>query len=498
MSSFKKKYFYKLTANIVGLLFNFVTATFVPRQLGVVNYGNYSYLINIFTQIIGFLDFKSSTYFYVKLSQNNEDKKLVSFYFHYVVVVFLTIFLTTGIFSIDFIKPFLFKEQKYIWIIYAMLFAFLLWLTDVATSFMDAIGETVLMERVRIYIKLVSLVGLSIILVTKLLTIQTYFLLQISSAVLVLFIVLFLLRNNSVVHIVSNRPSKEEFKEMFKKMLVYSSPLLGYMFLQMIAGFSDRWILQRYAGSEAQGLFSFSFSLTNVMTLFVGVLFPLLIREISIAAGENNKVKIAEIYKKFYPLIFALVAYFTAFTFVQAKNILDLLGGHEYDKSLFSFQLLLVVPLLGVFSGLNGAVIYATHKTKIFLKLATFSAPIGILLNIILIHPSFFSLGYNGLAIKTVALETISVMIISFIISKEYQISFAKIMGHFLFLIPFFLAAYGISFAIQYLGLNGISVFFIAGVCYTLVIFTFFWLFSPLLGMNADVKIIIKDLIKKK
>lgn len=498
MSSFKKKYFYKLASNIVSLLFNFVTATFVPRQLGVVNYGNYSYLINIFTQIIGFLDFKSSTYFYVKLSQNKEDEKLVSFYFHYVIVVFVALFLISGIFSIDLIKSYLFKEQKYIWIMYAMLFAFLLWLTDVSTSFMDAIGETVLMERIKIYIKLVSLVGLSIVLVAKLLTIQTYFLLQITSAVLVIFIMFFLLRNNSVIHVTSNRPSKQEFKEMFKKMLVYSSPLLGYMFLQMIAGFSDRWILQRYAGSEAQGLFSFSFSLTNVMTLFVGVLLPLLIREISIAAGENNKLKIGEIYNKFYPLIFALVAYFTAFTFVQAKNILDLLGGHEYEKSLFSFQLLLIVPLLGVFSGLNGAVIYATHKTKIFLKMASFSAPIGILLNVILIHPSLFSLGYNGLAIKTVALETISVMIISFIISKEYDISFVKIVGHFLFLIPFFSVAFGISLACEYLGFNGISVFFIAGVGYTLVIFAFFWLFSPLLGMNADVKMILNDLIKKK
>jgi O-antigen/teichoic acid export membrane protein len=308
----------------------------------------------------------------------------------------------------------------------------------------------------------------------------------------------FLLRNNSVIHVTSNRPSKQEFKEMFKKMLVYSSPLLGYMFLQMIAGFSDRWILQRYAGSEAQGLFSFSFSLTNVMTLFVGVLLPLLIREISIAAGENNKLKIGEIYNKFYPLIFALVAYFTAFTFVQAKNILDLLGGHEYEKSLFSFQLLLIVPLLGVFSGLNGAVIYATHKTKIFLKMASFSAPIGILLNIILIHPSLFSLGYNGLAIKTVALEMISVMIISFIISKEYDISIVKIVSHFLFLIPFFSVAYGISLICEYLGFNGISVFFIAGVGYTLIIFAFFWLFSPLLGMNADTKMILNDLIKKK
>jgi O-antigen/teichoic acid export membrane protein len=390
MSSFKKKYFYKLASNIVSLLFNFVTATFVPRQLGVVNYGNYSYLINIFTQIIGFLDFKSSTYFYVKLSQNKEDEKLVSFYFHYVIVIFVALFLISGIFSIDLIKSYLFKEQKYIWIMYAMLFAFLLWLTDVSTSFMDAIGETVLMERIKIYIKLVSLVGLSIVLVAKLLTIQTYFSLQIASGVLVIFIMFFILRNKSVIHLISNRPSKREFKEMFKKMLVYSSPLLGYMFLQMIAGFSDRWILQRYAGSEAQGLFSFSFSLTNVMTLFVGVLLPLLIREISIAAGENNKLKIGEIYNKFYPLIFALVAYFTAFTFVQAKNILDLLGGHEYEKSLFSFQLLLIIPLLGVFSGLNGAVIYATHKTKIFLKMASFSAPIGILLNVILIHLLYF------------------------------------------------------------------------------------------------------------
>tara|TARA_R110002072_G_scaffold179628_3_gene335719 strand:- start:1095 stop:2588 length:1494 start_codon:yes stop_codon:yes gene_type:complete len=497
MSSFKKKYFYKLTASFISLLFNFVTASFVPKQLGVVNYGNYSYLVSIFTQIISFLEFKSSTYFYVKLSQNSKNKKLVSFYFHFVVIVFVVLFIISLILSVDFIKAYLFKEQKDIWILFAMLFAFFLWFTDVSTSFMDALGETVLMERIKIYMKLVSLIGLSIILIANLLTVEIYFLLQITSALLVISCMIFFLRKNTVIYIRSNRPSKKEFKEMFKSLFIYSSPLFAYMFLQVISVFSDRWILQHYSGSEAQGLFSFSFSLINVMSLFVGVLFPLIIREISIAAGENNKLKITEIYNKFYPLIFALVAYFSVFTFVQAQNIIGIFGGEEYEKSVFSFHILLAMPLLGVFSGLNGAIIYATNKTKLFLKMAMFVTPIGFLLNIIMIHPAFLSLGHNGLAIKTVIIEFVSVIVISFIINKEYNISFFKIISHFLYLIPFFLAAYGVSLTIKLLGYKGILLFFISGIGYSFIIFVFFWLFSPLLGMNRDAKLIFKNLIKK-
>ncbi len=497
MNSFKKKYFYKLTTNIVSLLFNFITATFVPRQLGAVNYGNYSYIINVFTQIIAFLDFKSSTYFYVKLSQNKDDTKLVSFYFHYVLIVFLTLVLISGIFSLDYIKYYVFKEQHIISILFGMVFAFLLWLTDIATSFMDAIGETVTLERIKIYFKLFSLFSLSIVLVSQLLTLENYFLLQISSSLLVIFFIIYFVRKKDIFQIVTNRPSKTEFKEMFTKLIIYSTPLVGYMFLQMVSGFTDRWILQHYVGSQAQGLFSFSYSLTNVMSLFVSVLLPLIIREISIAAGVNDKLQIAKIYNQFYPLIFALVAYFTAFTFVQSSVIINLFGGKEYEESLFSFQLLLILPLLGVFSGLNGAIVYATHKTKLFFNIAIFATPLGLILNIILINPYFLALGHNGLVIKTVIVDFISLIIVLFILSKEYNISFSKIIVHFLFLIPFLTVAYVVSIASDLLGLKLIIGFIFSGLVYTMLLFVFLYIYPPIFGLNKNVRLIVNKYIKR-
>ena len=233
------------------------------------------------------------------------------------------------------------------------------------------------------------------------------------------------------------------------------------------------------------------------MSLFVSVLLPLIIREISIAAGVNDKLQIAKIYNQFYPLIFALVAYFSAFTFVQSSIIINLFGGQEYKDSLFSFQLLLILPFLGVFSGLNGAIVYATHKTKLFFKIAVFTTPLGFLLNIILIHPYFLALGHNGLVIKTVIIELISVTIISFLLSKEYEISLKKIIFHFLFLIPFLMLAYSVSIAIDLLGLKSVIGFVFSGLVYTLLIAVFLFLYPPFFGVNKDIRLAVKKLLKR-
>ena len=78
--SLKKRYLAKLAANLVGLGINLVTQAIIPRGLGPKAYGDFSFLSNFFTQIMGFLDMGTSIGFYTKLSQRQKDFGLVSFY----------------------------------------------------------------------------------------------------------------------------------------------------------------------------------------------------------------------------------------------------------------------------------------------------------------------------------------------------------------------------------------------------------------------------------
>ena len=76
--SLKKRYFAKLSANFAGFAMSLVTEAIVPRGLGPRAYGNFSFLSNFFTQVVGMLDMGTSTCFYTKLSRRQQEFGLVS------------------------------------------------------------------------------------------------------------------------------------------------------------------------------------------------------------------------------------------------------------------------------------------------------------------------------------------------------------------------------------------------------------------------------------
>src|SRR3989304_3080640 len=83
--SLKKRYFYKLFTNFLGLGVSLVTQTIVPRGLGPKSYGDFSFLSDYFNQFAGFFDMGTSIGFYTKLSQRPKEFKLVVFYFFFII-----------------------------------------------------------------------------------------------------------------------------------------------------------------------------------------------------------------------------------------------------------------------------------------------------------------------------------------------------------------------------------------------------------------------------
>lgn len=97
--SLKKRYSIKLFANIVSGLISVILVAIVPKALGPLAYGHFSYLQQFFTQLIAFLDAGSSTAFFTKLSAKRERKELISFYFIFSIV--LAVFLLLTIYMLD-------------------------------------------------------------------------------------------------------------------------------------------------------------------------------------------------------------------------------------------------------------------------------------------------------------------------------------------------------------------------------------------------------------
>ena len=175
-ASFKKRYLFKLITNLVGLFVGIITQSIVPRALGPALYGNFSFLTNFFWQTVAFLNLTSSTAFYTKLSQRQNEKGLISFYYLFIFSLgFVLSLFVAGCFASGF-NEYLWPEQVTVYVIMAALWAFLRFNNDVLILISDAFGLTVKSETVNVIVKLLGLIIIIILFWENWFTLKNYFL----------------------------------------------------------------------------------------------------------------------------------------------------------------------------------------------------------------------------------------------------------------------------------------------------------------------------------
>jgi O-antigen/teichoic acid export membrane protein len=497
IDSFKKRYFYKLTTNLLNFFIAFLTVGIIPRALGVDNYGNYAYINNIFSQIIVFIEFRTSTCYYVKLSQNQSDKKITLFYFSYALILFFILTVISLILiNIKPLNNFVFGANSMGRLVVFVLFltAFFTWFTDIVSSALDALGYTVYLEKIKIVNRLISALSIFSLFYLHYLNLNTLVILQVTLGIfIILLLVQYLRKKYSFDKEKLNTKEFINYSTIFYK---YSFPLLGYLLLQFIGNIFDRWYLQHESGSFQQGLYSFSYSLMSFCYLFINAFQPLITREFSMTAASNEKAQMSLLFQKFNSILFAVTGYLCAYIFVEAYSIVEFFGGNKYITSGGILQILMLYPLISTYSLLNGAVLYSTEKTKLLFKISFVLTPVGILLTFFLLNKTFgLSLGSTGLAIKNILGDLISVIIILYLNSKYLNFSFLKTASHFLYIIVFLGVAY-LSHAIVHFVPAGLFLkILISGSIYSLIIIFLLFFFPKFLGVSDEMVGTIKNKI---
>lgn len=501
--SLKKRYILKLATNLVGFLLSFVTAGIVPRALGVNNYGNFNYATTILTQILSFFDLRTSTCFYTKLSQRQRETDLLIFYSYYTIAILGLLLITVTIIGLSSLRALLFSNISISIIYYAFIYVIINWILDLLVKVMDATGETVPLERMRIINKVASTIIILILFFSNALNLTTYFYFLYAIALLLIIPLSVYLRRR-VGYVIRLYPllPKKTVLSYIKEFYTYSGPLGFYVILSFIGISFDRWILQIYGGSYQQGLYSFSFALTNFCFLFTTALIPLFTRELSIAASDHNVNQMAQLFRRYVPMLYAITAYFCCFIFVEIENMIRLFGGKEYLDAKIALSILAFYPLVSTYSNLNGSIIYATGKTKIFFKLALIFVPAGMVLTFFLISNKSIglNLGAIGLAFKNLSLELVTVIIILFYNSRFLKIPFWKYILHMLLsVLPFTLFAFFSHHLVVFLlnsinmSQNIVAIVFISGFLYSIFSVLIVFFFPIIFGLHKEDLVFLTD-----
>ena len=497
IDSFKKRYFYKVATNLLNFFIAFLTVGIIPRALGVNNYGNYTYITNIFTQILSFVEFRTSTCYYVKLSQDQSDRKITLFYFSYALILFFVLtVISLLLINIKPLNNLVFGDNSIGRLVVFVLFliSFFTWFTDIVSSSLDALGYTVFLEKVKIINRIISALSILSLFYLKRLNINTLAILQFALALFIILILTQYLRRK--YNFDKEKLNVNEFVNYASIFYKYSFPLLGYMILQFVGNIFDRWYLQHESGSFQQGLYSFSYSLMSFCYLFINAFQPLITREFSISAAVNDRANMAQLYQKFISVLFAVTGYLCAYIFVEAYRIVEFFGGNDFITSGKILQILMLYPLMSTYSLLNGAVIYSTGNTKLLFKIGFVLTPVGIMLTFYLLNENFgLALGSTGLALKNIFGDLISVVLLLYLNSKYLNFSFIKTASHFFYILVFLAVAYLSHMIVHFIPLGLFFKILISGSIYTSIIVILLFFFPKFLGVSDEMINTIKNKI---
>lgn len=503
-NSLNHRYIAKLSTNIVALFIGLVTASIVPRALGPSNYGDFNFLTKYMFSILPFLTFSTSTGFYTKLSQRQNEFGLITFYSGIsllgIIILFLFIYVSsvTGIYSTLWVD----QDLKYIYM--AALFASLMWGVNSISQVADAFGITVSVELAKIIIKFISMIALMILFYSNMLNLNFFF--NYNYAV---FIVTILTSTIIIIKIKKNiefkwHLKKYEIKSYLNEFYKYSSPLFVYVTVGLIVGIFDIWILQKFAGSEQQGYFGLSLQVGALCFVFTSAMTPLITREFSIAYQSNDLVEIRRLFRTYIPMLYSSAAYFCCFISVTASDVIFIFGGSEYTKALIPMSILAFYPIHQTYGQLSGSVFYASGNTKVYSNIGLTFMVLGLPVVFYLIAPTNLyglNLGATGIAIKFVTIQVISVNVQLFFNAKFLNMELGYFLKHqvvsVLFLIVLsHIADYSISY-FNYFN-NVIVSFILKGLLYTTLVGFTAWYKPIIFGIERSIMDALKIKVKSK
>ena len=489
--SLKKRYRFKLLASIISGVIGAILIAIVPKALGPIAYGQFTYLQDFFMKLIGFLDMGSSIAFFTKLSARHTRKELITFYFLYSLVVLLTVLIfITIIYNFGYTQ-YILPDIPNQYIYMGLFFGFFTWFTQIFIKISDAYALTVSVELIKIGHKVVSLFFLVYLVYFTTFDLYSYFYFHYVVLALFLFILSWLFIKKGILSRSLFSFKSLNMKNLLKEFVDYCHPLLVYSIIGLMAGMFDIWLLQKMAGSTQMGFYGLAYSLAAMCFVFTGAMTPIITREFAKSYDKKDIEKMRSLYFRYIPMLYSLAAYFGIFISMQSETVLAIFTDEKFKDAYLVLMVMAFYPIHQTYGQLSGSIFYATGQTKLIRNISFVSIPIGMILSFSFIY--LFELEAVGLAYKMIIGQIIGTNIQLYFNSKFLDFKMRSFVWHQLYSVVFFIVLAYISSNIFSLESSIIS-FLISGMIYTILVIMFTYLFPKVFSTTRDE---IKDVLNK-
>lgn len=182
-----------------------------------------------------------------------------------------------------------------------------------------------------------------------------------------------------------------------KNYLIFSIPLVPPILCYWTYNLSDRYVVGYFLGMASVGVYSVSYKIGSMITLFYSSLSITLLPTLS-KLYEENKMQEIKTHLKYLSKLYFMLAIPAAFGLtVLSKALLITLTTSEFISGFIIIPIIALATIIYNVGSLNSHVLLLYKRTKMFAIIAMLSALINIVLNIILVP----SIGISGAAIAT-------------------------------------------------------------------------------------------------
>ncbi|KKR31070.1 MAG: Polysaccharide biosynthesis protein [Candidatus Gottesmanbacteria bacterium GW2011_GWC2_39_8] len=504
--SLKKRYFFKLFTNIFALVISLATQAIIPRGLGPVTYGNYNFLTNFFQQVFGFLDMGTSTCFYTKLSQRQNDSRLVSFYLIFSAIISIAVLAFVIAAHACSVSSKVWPAQGMFYVYLAAFWGVFAWLSGfVLTRMVDAYGLTVSSEIARVGQKVFGLLLVLLLFFFNRLNLTSFFFFNYATMLFLGVAIILILERKGHSIVKSLWLSASELKRYSNEFYLYSHPLFLFSVVALIAGILDRWLLQYFSGSAEQGFYGLSYMIGSACFIFTGAMTPLLWREFSIAYEKKDVNHMAYLFGRYVPLLYSVAAALACFIAIQADKVIYIMGGRQYVGALWPVIIMAFYPIHQTYGQMNSVVCMAAGQTSLYSKISIIFMVIGVPIGYFLIAPENkmgLNAGATGLAIKMIVMQIAVVNVQLYFNCRFLKLGFARQVRHQIVSVFLLIAFSAFSlFAVDRMFISHDMIlvrFLLSGILYASMIAGFFYLKPFLFGLEEkDISLISQFVLRK-
>lgn len=428
VSSVKTRFAVSVIANIGRAGLSFLTGVLIARSLSPVGYGDLFFLLGSFTAIRALMDLGSSSAFYTFIAQRSREHAFYLVYFAWLAAQFVITVLVVVVVLPDSMIDRIWLGHTRDVILLSFLASFMqqqVWATVIQVC--EAARKTVMVQLTGLSIVVVHLCIILLLMQMAWLSVAVVLVLLLSEYSIAAILIWWQLNKQSKHHKLPLDNDKFNLKEVLFEYWVFCRPLIIIAIVSFLYEFLDRWLLQRFGGSEQQGFYQISAQFAAVSLLATASILSIFWKEIAEAYKQNDHDRVGRLYHKVSRSLLMLGAVVACFLVPWSEQLTSLLLGSAYAAAWPILAVMFLYPVHQSLGQINATMFMACERTKPYMYLTLLGMFISMPVTYFLLVPSDIwlvpglGLGAFGLALKMVGLNVLLVNIQSWLLARYHQ-----------------------------------------------------------------------------